>query len=107
MHRSMPFICWTLIVHTAAVQPIIIRPRSPLPLLGGVGPDALACELEDGGMMDEAVDGGHRGHGIIEDLIPLGKDQVGGDDDGFNRRMKSSNTRAPTWRVWVFGKGPF
>ena len=33
--------------------------------------------------MNEAVDGGHRGHRVLEDLVPLGEDQVGGDDDGL------------------------
>ena len=34
-------------------------------------------------MVNEAVDGGHRGHRVLEDLVPLGEDQVGGDDDGL------------------------
>ena len=54
-----------------------------LPLLGSVGTDALAGELEDGGVVDEPIDGGHGRHGVLEDLIPLGEDQVGGDDDGL------------------------
>ena len=31
-------------------------------------------------MMDHAINGGGRGQGVFEDLIPLGEDQVGGDD---------------------------
>lgn len=34
--------------------------------------------------MNEAVDGCHGGHGILEDLVPLGEDQVGGDDDALS-----------------------
>ena len=34
-------------------------------------------------MMDEAVGRGHCGHRIVEDLVPLGKNEVGGDDDGL------------------------
>ena len=43
----------------------------------------LAGELEDGGVVNEPIDGGHGRHGVLEDLVPLGEDQVGGDDDGF------------------------
>ena len=41
----------------------------------------VAGELQDRGVMHEAVDGCHGGHGILEDLIPLGEAQVGGDHD--------------------------
>lgn len=52
-------------------------------LFRGVGTEAIAGELKDGGVVDEAVDGGHRGHRVLEDLVPLGEDQVRGDDDGL------------------------
>ena len=32
-------------------------------------------------MVDEAIDGGGGGHGILEDAIPFAKDEVAGDDD--------------------------
>ena len=34
-------------------------------------------------MVDQAVDSGHGRHRVLEDLIPLGEDQVGGDNDGL------------------------
>jgi len=52
-------------------------------LLGRAGADALAGELEDGGVVNQSVDGGHGSHGIFEDLVPLGEGHVGGDDDGL------------------------
>jgi hypothetical protein len=63
--------------------PIGPRLNLALPLLSGAGLDALAGELEDSGMMDEAVDGSRCSHGIFEDLVPLREDQVGDDDDGL------------------------
>lgn len=33
--------------------------------------------------MHEAVDGGHGHHGILEDLVPLAEDEVGGDEDAL------------------------
>lgn len=44
---------------------------------------ALTVELEDGGVVDEPIDGRHRRHRVFEDLVPLAEDQVGGDDDGL------------------------
>lgn len=38
---------------------------------------AAAVELQDDGVMNEAVDGSHGGHLVFEDLIPLGKHQLG------------------------------
>ena len=32
-------------------------------------------------MMHEPVDGGHSGHLVFEDLVPLGEDQIGTDHD--------------------------
>ncbi len=52
-----------------------------LPLLGGVSTDALAGELKDGGMVNQAVDRRHGRHWVFEDLVPLREHQVGGDDD--------------------------
>ena len=49
----------------------------------GAGPDTFSGELEDGGVVHEPIDGGHRGHRVLEDLVPLGEDQVRGDDDGL------------------------
>jgi len=51
---------------------------STLPLLGGVGADALASELEDGCVVNQTVGRGHGGHRIFENLVPLGEDQIGG-----------------------------
>ena len=34
-------------------------------------------------MVHESIDGGHGRHRVFEDLVPLGEDQVGGDDHGF------------------------
>jgi hypothetical protein len=34
-------------------------------------------------MVNQPVDSGHRGHWVLEDLVALGEDQVGGDDDGL------------------------
>jgi len=41
-------------------------------------PGALArtVELQDDGVVHQAVDGGHRGHRILEDLVPLAEDQI-------------------------------
>ena len=38
--------------------------------------DTLVAELQDDTVMDEAVGRGHGGHGILEDLVPLGKHQI-------------------------------
>ena len=51
-------------------------------LLGLLGPDAWTVELEDDGVVDDAVDGGGGGHRVFEDLVPLAEDQVAGDDHG-------------------------
>ena len=51
-------------------------------LFGLLGPDAWTVELEDDGMVDDAVDGGGGGHWVFEDLVPLAEDQVAGDDHG-------------------------
>jgi hypothetical protein len=39
-------------------------------------------DLEDRGVMDEAIDGGQRHGGIGEDLAPFAEWQVGGNEDG-------------------------
>ena len=46
------------------------------PLLGRVGPVAGDVKLQDDGMMDHPVDGRGGGHGVGEDALPLGEDQV-------------------------------
>ena len=41
----------------------------------------LLSKFHDDTVVDDAVNCGSGGHGIFKDLIPLGKDQVGCDDD--------------------------
>ena len=48
--------------------------------LGAVAGDLLS-EFNSNAMVDNAVNGSCRGHGIFEDLIPLRKDQVSSNDD--------------------------
>ena len=45
------------------------------------GPPAIAFDvhLDDGGVMDEAIDGGERHGGVREDLVPFAKGLIGGD----------------------------
>lgn len=45
-------------------------------------PVAFDVHLEDGGVMDEAVDGGQRHGGIGKDLSPFAERLVGGDHHG-------------------------
>ena len=52
------------------------------PLLGHSGPVAGDVEFQDDRVMDHPVDGGRGGHGVGEDVLPLGEDQVGGDAQG-------------------------
>ena len=40
----------------------------------------LRSEFDDDAVVDHAIDGSGGGQGIFEDLIPLGEDQIGGDD---------------------------
>ena len=47
--------------------------------LGFLRPDAFAVELQNDGVMDEAVNGRHGGHRVLKDLIPLGEHQVAAD----------------------------
>ena len=56
--------------------------RSALSFEGGAAAVALDVHLEDGGVVDEAVDGGERHGGIGEDLAPFAEGLVGGDEDG-------------------------
>ena len=51
-------------------------------LFGLLGPNAGAVEFEDNGVMDDAVDGGGRGHRVFENLVPFSEDQIAGDDHG-------------------------
>ena len=46
---------------------------------GGAAPVAFDVELEDGGMVDQAVDGGDRHGGVVEDTIPGREGLIGGD----------------------------
>ena len=52
-----------------------------LSFLGFLEAVAFDVEFEDDAVVDEAVDGGHGGHGIFEDLLPLRKRQIAGDHD--------------------------
>ena len=57
------------------------RVGSSAVLCGGSPAVALGIDLEDGRVMDEAVDGGD-GHGRIgEDLVPLAEGLIAGDDE--------------------------
>ena len=66
------------------------RPRRPVRgsegsgfgLFGGGHSLALTGKFEDDTVMDESVDGGHGGHGIVEDFIPLGEGKIGGEHEG-------------------------
>ena len=57
------------------------RPGS-LSLDGLAPPIALDIHLEDGGVINEPVDGGERHGGIGEDLVPCAEGLVGGDQHG-------------------------
>jgi hypothetical protein len=39
----------------------------------------LLSEFDDNTMVNDTVNGSCGGHGVFEDLIPLGKDQIGSD----------------------------
>ena len=52
--------------------------------LGGLfGPDAghFRAKFDDATMVDHAVNGGSGGEWVLEDLVPLGKNEIGGNDD--------------------------
>ena len=75
----------------AAAQPLVLFPGGvacrpsglPLALLEGlVAPVALDVHLEDGGVVDEPVDGGHRGCFVGEHLVPRAEGLVCGDQQG-------------------------
>ena len=48
-------------------------------LLGRSGPVAGDVEFQDDRVVDHTVDGRSGGHGVGEDVLPLGEDQVGRD----------------------------
>jgi len=50
-------------------------------LLGFFDTVAGKVHLQDHAMMDHPVYHGNRGHGILEDLLPLRKHEIAGDDD--------------------------
>ena len=54
----------------------------PTPLLGHSGAVAGHVEFQDDRVVDHPVDGRGRGHGVGEDVFPLGEDQVGRDAHG-------------------------
>ena len=58
----------------SAVGPVLFQ--------SGAAPIALGVDLEDGGMMDESIDRGGGGGLVGKDSIPLGKGQIGGEEDG-------------------------
>ena len=49
------------------------RGLSPLGLFGS---KTCSGQFQDDGMVDEPVDGGRRGHGILEDAIPLTEHEI-------------------------------
>jgi hypothetical protein len=54
-------------------------------------------------VVDEAVGDRHGGHRIVEYLVPLAEDQIGGDDDGllfvaFGQKLEEDVTASA--RVW-------
>ena len=53
----------------------------PGALVRGLGSIALHVELQDHRVVDDPVDRGGGGHRVLEDLVPLGEHQVGGDRD--------------------------
>lgn len=53
----------------------VIRFQSSLLVCGLLGAVAGAGQLQDDRVVYEAIDGGRSGHGVIEDLIPLGEDE--------------------------------
>lgn len=58
-------------------------PTGPMfALEGGAAAIAFDVHLEDGGMVDEAIDDGERHRLIGEDLAPLAEWLVGGDEQG-------------------------
>jgi len=50
-------------------------------IFGGDHSLALAGKLEDNTVMNQSVDGRHGGHGVVEDFVPFGEGQVGGDHE--------------------------
>ena len=53
-------------------------------LEGLFGPITLyAHHIQNHGVMDQAINGGHRGHGIFENALPFAEDEVGGDHHRF------------------------
>ncbi len=55
----------------------------PSPLVGGLGPVAGDVEFQDDRVVHDAVDRRRRGHGILEDPVPLRKHEVRGDHDAL------------------------
>ena len=50
-------------------------------LEGGLLPEAISLNVNNEGMVNQPVDGGHGHHGIGEDVIPLTKGLIGGDEE--------------------------
>ena len=58
------------------------RPSRPLCLFGSSAPVAFDIHLEDGGMVNEPVDGGQCHGRFRKDRIPFSEGLVGGDQHG-------------------------
>lgn len=57
-------------------------PWTTLPLERGAPAIAFDVHLDDGGVVNEAIDGGERHSRIREDPVPLSKGLIGGDQHG-------------------------
>ena len=49
-----------------------------------VGSIRRSREFQNGGVVHDAVDGGCRGHRVLEDAIPLGEHEVGRDENALS-----------------------
>ena len=68
-------------------------------------PVALAAEHEDAGVMDEAVDNGHRHVVVVKEVAPGGELLVGGDDDGAVLVQAVDELKKVVERGFVHGGG--
>jgi len=51
--------------------------------LGLFGPETRSGQFQDDGMVDQPVDRGRRGHGILEDPLPLTEHEIATDEDAL------------------------
>ena len=74
------------------------------PFGGGAASVAVDARLEDGGVVNEPVDGGD-GDGLVgEDAIPGAEGDVGGDGElrfPYRRAMSSKVTEVSDWSFWA------